>query len=265
MTTTTHAATDRGRHAGTDAFGNRGTDVSAIDPRTRLGDLITSHPELARELDRRRLDYCCGGSVTLAEACLAAGLDVTRVVAELAAVAAHDPAPAAWSTMGPVELVDHIIGTHHRYLWRELPRLTEQLAKVVTVHQHRHPELVAVADTFAVLRADLEPHLLKEERVLFPIVRALADADPAAPPAFHCGSVANPIAVMLAEHDTAGALLERLRELTDGYRAPADACASYVACYRALEGLEHDTHQHVHAENQALFPMAVELERRLGR
>lgn len=229
-----------------------------IDPRLTLGALVTDHPELARELERRGLDYCCGGARTLADACRDKGLDADLVAAELAS-AALDVPPPDWAAMGPTELVDHIEATHHRYLHQELPRLTALVDKVCAVHGERHPELHEVRAVFAEIRADLDPHLLKEERVLFPMIRELEAATE--PPQFHCGSLRNPISVMLVEHDRIGGLLERLRALTDGYAVPADGCASYEACFQGLAALDADTRLHIHKENNLLFPAVVELER----
>ena len=228
-----------------------------IDVTTTLAEVVDACPQLARELERRGLDYCCGGRRTLGEACDLVGLDPEATVAELSAAGAT-PGSAVWTTMTADVLVDHIEATHHRYLWDELPRVTALLDKVVTVHGARHPELVEVASCFAHVRADLEPHMMKEERVLFPMVRELATST--GMPSFHCGSLRNPISVMLREHDAVGELLARLRGLTDGYTAPADGCASYVACFAAMAELEADTHLHVHKENNVLFPMVVQLE-----
>jgi regulator of cell morphogenesis and NO signaling len=230
-----------------------------IDPTRRLADLVTAHPSLARELERRGLDYCCGGSRTLAEACAARELETDAVVQEL--VAAGDRQPVeAWTTMDARELVDHIEARHHRYLWDELPRLTALMDKVGGVHGRRHPELHEVARSLDELRAELEPHLRREERVLFPMIRALVTDGSA--PASACGSIHNPISVMMAEHDHAGELLARLRRLTGGYQPPADACSSYTALYVALGELEADTHLHVHKENNILFPMVAAMEAR---
>ncbi len=227
---------------------------------TTLADIVTARPSLARPLEARGLDYCCGGSATLAEACDAHQLDVTAVLADLAADTAAEPAPT-WATMSVGELVDHLEGAHHVYLWAEMPRLAALVAKVVSVHGERHPELSAIAACYATLRADLEPHLSKEETVLFPMIRELAAAGSV--PSFHCGSLRNPISVMLAEHDTVGELLAQLRELTGGYEAPADGCASYQALFAGLAELEADTHLHVHKENNVLFPAVVAREQEL--
>ena len=132
----------------------------------------------------------------------------------------------------------------------------------MSVHGGRHPELAEVAACFAEVRADLEPHLVKEERVLFPMVRELAASTSS--PEFHCGTLRNPISVMLAEHDAVGALLARLRMMTGSYTPPADGCATYVACFAALAEIEADTHLHIHKENNVLFPLVVRLEAELA-
>lgn len=231
--------------------------MTRIDPTMTLGALVNSHPELTRELERRGLDYCCGGEQTLADACASKGLDSTITASELAAVATSEVV-AAWTTMDAIELVEHLVSTHHHYLWTEMPRLSALLTKIVSVHDERHPELRSIAACFEKVRADLEPHLTKEEQVLFPMIRELAKAQSA--PSFHCGSLRNPISVMLREHDAVGELLVQLRELTDGYRLPADGCASYEACFSGLAELEADTHLHIHKENNLLFPMVITME-----
>ena len=225
-----------------------------------LAAIVDANPDSVRILEHHNLDYCCGGQRTLEAACAEHGIDVAAVLAELATI--PTAGEAAWATMGPAELVDHLEATHHRYLHEELPRLAELAQKVAGVHGDHHPELHQVAGTYAELQADLEPHLMKEERVLFPMIRELAQATSA--PSFHCGSVANPIRMMLIEHDRAGELLATLRQLTDGYQPPADGCASYQALYRGLEQLEADTHLHVHKENNVLFPAVLALENRLA-
>jgi regulator of cell morphogenesis and NO signaling len=228
-----------------------------IDESTTLADAVDAFPQLAREFERRGLDYCCGGQRSLGDACARIGLDPAITIAELSQVAATAE-PAEWTTMTADELVDHLEATHHRYLWDELPRVAALVDKIVSVHGERHPELTEVARCYSQVRADLEPHLLKEERVLFPMIRELAVSTGL--PSFHCGSLRNPISMMLREHDAVGDLLAKLRRLTDGYTPPADGCASYVACFSAMEQIEADTHLHIHKENNVLFPLVVRLE-----
>ena len=231
-----------------------------LTPNLTLAEIVNTHPSLARHLEVRDLDYCCGGATTLEDACTTNGLDVATVLDELADAATHEPADT-WPTMGLVELVDHLEATHHAYLWSELPRLSALMDKVIGVHGERHPELGDIGDCFSTIRADLEPHLLKEERVLFPMVRELATADSL--PSFPSGPIQNPISVMLTEHDTVGDLLRRLRSLTDGYTPPADGCGSYVALFAGFEAMEADTHLHIHKENNLLFPVVLAVEQRL--
>ena len=228
-----------------------------IDVSMTLAEAVDGFPQLAREFEKQGLDYCCGGGRAIREACAQVGIDPQATAAELSALTATAE-PAEWTMMPADVLVGHIEATHHRYLWDELPRVAALVDKIVTVHGERHPELVEIALCFAQVQADLEPHLLKEERVLFPMIRELAAS--AGAPSFHCGSLRNPISVMLSEHDAVGELLAKLRRLTDGYTPPSDGCATYTACFAAMAEIEADTHLHIHKENNVLFPLVVRLE-----
>lgn len=221
-------------------------DMDTVDASMRLGDLVTAHPELAREFERRGFDYCCGGRQTLADACQRAELDPEHVMRQLRAALLSSP-PEDWTTMDAGQLVDHIETTHHRFLWDELPRVSALLDRLVVAHFERHPELDDIVRCFAEIRADLEPHLLREEEMLFPLVRSM-------------GAARDSLGTMLAEHDRIGELLTGLRFLTADYTVPADTCATYAAAMAALAGLEADTHLHIHKENNVLFPMLVRQE-----
>lgn len=226
-------------------------DEGGIDPSMTLGDIVTQRPSLAAELERRGLDYCCHGDRTLAAAARDAGLDAQTVAEELSAAHVAEPA-AEWASLGLVELVDHIETVHHGYLRAEMPRISALIAKIVTVHGDRHPELAEVQRLYTELRADLEPHLTREEQELFPMIRQLAAASDA--PGSDHRAIVEQIEALGAEHETVGDLLEELRRATSEYATPADGCASYAACYEALAHLEADTHLHVHKENNVLFP-----------
>ena len=230
-----------------------------IGPWTTLGDIVTRYPTLARELERRDLDYCCGGGATLGQACRDAGLDAAAVAAELSS-SIGDDGPAVWSGMDIADLVGHLVDTHHRYLWDVLPRLEALLDKVVDVHGARHAELSEIARCFRDVRAAVEPHLLDEERVLFPAVLRMASTSIA--PTFGFGSIGNPISTLLREHDDVAVLLRALRSSSNGYTVPDDGCASYRVLFEGFEQLEADTHLHVHKENNVLFPRIVLLEER---
>ena len=233
--------------------------MSALTASTSLAEIIRAVPGSERTLESFGLDYCCGGARSLGDACHTLDLDPSTV---LEAVQAIDSQPTPeWASMTPEALVDHLEATHHAYLHAELPRLSALADKVTGVHGDHHPELVEIRQTYEAIRADLEPHLAKEEQVLFPMIRELDGATTA--PKFHCGSLQNPISMMLREHDTVGDLLATLQRLTDGYQTPADGCASYQALFDGLAHLEADTHRHIHKENNLLFPAVVTLEAEL--
>ena len=218
-----------------------------------LAELVTVNPAAARVLDSFVLDYCCRGDRTLTAACGDSGLDTSDVAAALLTL--HPEGDAAWAQLDAPTLATHIVETHHRYLHEELPLLDALAAKVLAAHGARHSELAEVERLVGELRAELEPHMMKEERVLFPAIAALA----AGQREFPFGTVANPIRVMIMEHDRAGELLAELRGVTSAYAAPADACTSYRTLYARLEALEADTHLHVHKENHVLFPAALRM------
>jgi regulator of cell morphogenesis and NO signaling len=228
--------------------------AARIDPSMTLGEIVTRRPSLAADLERRGLDYCCHGGRTLSDAAGDAGLDPRAVADELSAAHPDEP-PAEWAALDPAELVDHIEAVHHHYLWAELPRISALVDRIVAVHGDRHPELTEMQRLFTELRADLEPHLVQEEQELFPLIRRLSPK----PAGLSSGTpeVRARIAALAGEHESVGALLDELNRVTSGYTTPADGCATYAACYRALAELEADTHLHVHKENNVLFPATL--------
>lgn len=162
------------------------------------------------------------------------------------------------AAMSMTELVDHIEQTHHEYLRSELPRLDEMAEQVASVHGKTDSRLPLVRETYRMLVSELSSHMMKEEQILFPMVRDLDASETT--PTFHCGSLANPIQQMNLEHTQARAVLGKLRELTDSYSAPEWACDTYRAMLDALARLERDLHQHIHKEDDVLFPRALDIE-----
>ena len=234
--------------------------MTQLDLNTTVGQWVANHPQTSRIFEAARIDYCCGGGKPLEQACWDRQLNPQDILAQLhEAVATTDSQPDQnWSQAGLTELCDHIEQTHHAYLRTELPRLTSLIAKLVNAHGDTHRELPEVQQVFAALRSELEPHMFKEEQVLFPAIRRLEQSE--TQPTFPFGTVANPIRMMEHEHDTAGNALDRIRELTCDYAVPADACNTYRAALDGLRALEGDMHLHVHKENSILFPRAVERE-----
>ncbi|HVT90053.1 MAG TPA: iron-sulfur cluster repair di-iron protein [Tepidisphaeraceae bacterium] len=230
---------------------------------TTVGELVAQRPGRARVFEHFGIDYCCGGKKLLAAACREKGIDLLAIENAINAADQEVVAESTnWTTAPISELANHIEQTHHAYLKTELPRLEAKLKKIASVHADAHPEMVRVFEIFTEFKAELESHMGKEEMILFPLCRRLESA--MAPVASHCGSVQNPIRVMIAEHDHAGNALEQMRALTHDYTAPADACNTFRATMHDLEKLEQDMHQHVHKENNILFPRAIEAERVVG-
>ena len=233
--------------------------MARLDLNTAVGEWVAQHPQTARVFESFKLDYCCGGNKSLEQACRERHVEPKSVLAQLeVAVEKDKPLGENWYDAPLSELCDHIEKTHHMYLRNELPRLTELVAKVVAAHADRYPELNEVEWVLTQLRQELEPHMMKEERVLFPAIRQMERSSTVRDYPF--GSFANPVACMEHEHNSAGEALARLRELTDDYEPPSDACQTYRVMLSALAQLESDMHQHVHKENNILFPRAVRME-----
>lgn len=227
-------------------------------------------PQSTRLFEKFKIDYCCGGNQPLSEACASAGIDVDNVMQLLAEVTqstSQDEPVLDFQNISLPELIAHILDTHHVFTKSEMDRLQLLADKVLAAHGGNHPELIHVDELFSRLCADLQPHMFKEEQILFPYVVALAEAadQNRAVPFAPFGTVNNPIRMMMSEHDTAGDILRELRLLTSDYKVPADACISYQTLYQALENFERDLHQHIHLENNILFPKALDLENGLDR
>jgi regulator of cell morphogenesis and NO signaling len=224
-----------------------------------VGAIVRDHPALSRLFEQAKVDYCCGGQKTLEEACRQRGIDPQTFLAQLSDYAATETTPEVNLTeLSLTELADHIERIHHAYLHTELPRLEKMVTKVAAVHGDKEPRLLQIRDVFLALSAELTSHLMKEEQVLFPMIRQLESSNTL--PVFHCGSLLNPITRMGLEHDDAGVALAQLRQLTDDFTPPDWACNTYRALLDALETFEQDMHQHVHKENNVLFPRSVQLE-----
>lgn len=223
-----------------------------------IGQLVADAPERAHIFEELGIDYCCGGNQSLAQACHAQDLDPATVVRMLDAIspATTDSTKTDW-TVKPLEsLIDHIVATHHEFLRRELPRLQERLAKATRVHAGDVEWLSPVHELFEALKRELEQHMESEEEYVFPAIRTLAKGR-----ILPDGSTLDTTAFeqMIAEHDDAGAMLERLRTLTNDYTPPDGACSTFHAALDGLRELEADMHRHVHKENNILFPRARRL------
>lgn len=236
-----------------------------INSAMSVREVAVQVPESTRLFETLKIDYCCGGNKPLTEACASAGVEVDNVIAMLAVLSKDNRKEndtADFQKLSLTELITHIVDTHHVFTRSELDRLDALTEKVIGAHATNHPELLKVGELFRQLSADLKPHMFKEEQVLFPYMKALelaaSENQPRPFPPF--GTVENPIRMMMKEHDIAGDILRELRTVTSDYSVPSDACISYQTLYQALEEFEKDLHQHIHLENNILFPKAVKLE-----
>ena len=238
-----------------------------LNTKESLGSLVTHHPVLRGVFEKHRLDYCCNGKQSLQDAAQKAGLNIASLQDELVAAiqTAANPSDRDWTQADAGYLCRHIVERHHGFMRRQLPRLRSLFADVRAAHGATHGKLInALRTVFDGLAAEIEMHLEKEEQILFPYIeqfdRHLRLGEPL--PEVHCGSVQNPIRQMEHEHDNAGAALEKLRQLTGDYQPPADACQKFKALYDSLAELEQDLHEHIHLENNILFPKAVQMEQK---
>ncbi len=226
---------------------------------TTLGEIVSRDFRAGAIFDRHGLDYCCGGGRSLEEGCLQRGVSVERVVSELEAL---DPVSRQAPEHDPAALVEYLVSHHHAYVRQSVPVIQQHLAKVLAAHGARHSELPFIDSQFSKVASEMSLHMMKEEQVLFPYIRALADAvrTDGPPPPDMFGTVQNPIRMMEIEHQEVGDGVAALRELSHDYQAPADACSTYRLVLQELKAFEQDLHRHVHLENNVLFPKAVELE-----
>ncbi|GEM_PF-166045 len=230
-----------------------------------VAELVVEHPELKEKLEKMGIDYCCGGKRPLGEAVRAAGIEWPAFVSKLQAEA-KSSAQKDWNKVPVTELADHILNRHHTFMKEQLPRMDSLLTKVRSAHGENHgPMIDDLRRVFDSLRAEIEMHLMKEEQILFPAIKAV-DAyvsGTGGVPEIHCGSVANPIRQMEYEHDSAGEALSEMRRITGNYTLPEDACQTFAALYDGLQAIEADLHEHIHLENNILFPRSVRQEKEM--
>ena len=226
-------------------------------------EIALEQPTSIRVFERLGIDYCCGGRKPLTEACSERNLQVPEVVAALESAAhASTPVGTDWAQTSLRLLIEHIVATHHEYVKNELPSLAMLAKKVVNRHGETQPHLPVLKNVLAQLDEELIHHLGKEEHILFPYVTKLEEALERGEEIPHgCfGTVTHPIAMMTCEHDAAGEILAQIEQLTGDFTPPVGACPTYLAFYSGLKEFEQDLHQHIHLENNILFPRAIELE-----
>lgn len=240
--------------------------ATSLSKTRTVRELAVEIPNATRVFERLGIDYCCGGGKSLQDACTQAQVSVDEVLRTLEQGAVPDKSAGEEDSdlnqLALKELAEHIVNKHHAYVRQEVPRIQKLLAKVVAVHGKHHPELAVVQQHMGTVSAELTSHMRKEEMVLFPYIKGLEEAAGAGrrvprPP---FGTIRNPVRMMELEHEAAGDVLEQISKASSDYTPPAEACFSYKTLYAALKEFAEDLHQHVHLENNILFPRAIALE-----
>lgn len=236
-------------------------------PQTTVRDIALEQPASIRVFEHFGIDYCCGGRKPLAEACEERSINTEAVLAAIEeATSDGQEQPRDWTQASLVSICGHIVEKHHAYVRAELPRLEMLAEKVVSRHGKTRPELEQIQQLIGSLGEELLQHLNKEEMVLFPYIKNLErNLESCGPRPLGCfGAVRNPIRVMIAEHDAAGDALAQMRALSAGFIPPEGACPTFRGFYQTLAEFEKDLHQHVHLENNVLFPRAIEMDESCG-
>jgi len=220
-----------------------------IDAKSAVGSIAADHPSATRVFARHQIDFCCGGGRPIGEICESKGLDTSAILEEIRSeLSGSTEDVERWNEAPLPELIDHIVGTYHRALDEELPRLEVMARKVLRVHGDKMPEVLPdLVSTLVRLKAELEDHMGTEEQILFPMILTGRGR-----------YAAGPIDQMEEEHEAAGKALRRLRELTSDYQVPEEACNTWRALWYGLAALEENMHQHIHLENNILFPRSAE-------
>ena len=229
----------------------------------QIGEFVAEDFRTAAVFTKYKIDFCCNGNRTVEEACNKKGIDSNVLVDELNAVLNTATNQTIDYKSWPLDLLaEYIEKKHHRYVEEKIPVLRQFLDKLCRVHGERHPELFKINELFTASAGELAAHMKKEELILFPFIKKMVKAKmengAIQSPSF--GTVENPIAMMMHEHDTEGERFREIAELTDDYNPPADACNTYRVAFAMLDEFEKDLHLHIHLENNILFPGALKLE-----
>jgi regulator of cell morphogenesis and NO signaling len=235
-----------------------------------VGELAAADIRKAEVFKKYGIDFCCGGKKTLKQACLELNLDANKIEKELQQVTEQVEGRNKsfdFNRWSADFLVDYIYNEHHLFYYDENPVIAELLEKVTNHHGAKHPELFKVEELYRKLQQELNAHFLKEERVLFPHIKNLVQAKKTMtfPMPLGINNIEQPVHVMEEEHEGAGTILRAINETTNNYTPPADACRSFTLLYHKLKNLEEDLHQHIHLENNILFPKAAALEQDLKK
>jgi len=226
-----------------------------------LAQIVNSNHRAATVFEKYHLDFCCKGKRSLEKACAEKQLKVEDVLSDLEKTNENSCSiPVNYDCFSLTVLADHIVAIHHNFVKKESPAILGYLQKVAFKHGGEHPEMLKVLELFTAVKEEMEHHMEKEESVLFPRIKKIEKIITAGREIIiNSTYLLSPINLIEEEHDYAGSLMAEIRQLTNNYIPPADACTTYRLSYASLEAFELDLHQHIHLENNLLFPKAVKL------
>jgi regulator of cell morphogenesis and NO signaling len=230
-----------------------------------VGEIVAEDFRTASVFSEYGIDFCCRGDKTIQEVCDKKSINVAELQNKLDEITQHKSGDVDFNSWSLDLLTDYVEKTHHRYIREKTPSLLQFLNKIQKVHGERHPELLEIYELFSQSASDLEFHMQKEERVLFPYIRQMVEAKNSGQPLErgHFGTVQNPIASMKEDHSKEGERFAKMSELSGGFTVPADGCNTYRVAFAMLDEFDKDLHKHIHLENNILYPKAIDLEQSL--
>ena len=231
-----------------------------------IGQIVAEDYRTAQIFKNHKIDFCCQGNRSIQEAAEKSKIEPQVLINEINAIQQEVKEGTVDYKTWPLDLLaDYIEKKHHRYVVEKTPVLKAYLEKLCKVHGERHPELFEITDHFNKSAGELAAHMQKEEIILFPTIRKMVKAkqNGSKMEKPHFGTVQNPIQMMMTEHENEGERFRLIDELSNNYTPPQDACSTYRVAYALLQEFENDLHQHIHLENNILFPKATELEKEL--
>jgi regulator of cell morphogenesis and NO signaling len=235
-----------------------------IDSKT-VAEIVTDNIRTADVFKKNGIDFCCGGNVNVQDVCKKKGVDYTKIKEDILNIGKAPTGAQDFNTWDIDFLADYVVNTHHKYVTEANQLIIQYSDRVAKVHGHHYTETIEINRLFHEIANELNQHMMKEENILFPFIkeigRAKKDGSPLSPPPF--GTIQNPINMMEAEHTEAGDILGQIKELSNNFTPPEGACNTFRALYSKLEEYQNDLFQHIHLENNILFPKAIQFEKEL--
>jgi regulator of cell morphogenesis and NO signaling len=235
-----------------------------ITKENTVAEVVTNNIKTADVFKKHGIDFYCGGGITIKKACAKNNISFEKLEKELLEIGDSTSKTYNYDSWKLDFLADHIVNIHHAYVAESMPLLLQYAERVAKVHGHYYTEVVEINRLFNIVAQELAAHMKKEELILFPFIKKLVKADKEAVKATipHFGSINNPIKMMEEEHENAGDILKEIKKLANNYTPPKEACNTFKALYAKLDEFEQDLHQHIHLENNILFPKAIALEQK---